>query len=89
MNDYSAELFLALLESSKIDTHEHLLSDEKFLKSPDILLTTLEQSYLSWILPGTTGRTFNFTREELLSRIDTIPASSFYRYLIRAFQFMY
>ena len=89
MNDYSAELFLALLESSKIDTHEHLLSDEKFLKSPDILLTTLEQSYLSWILPGTTGRTFNFTREELLSRIDTVPASSFYRYLIRAFQFMY
>ena len=81
--------FFALLESSKIDTHEHLLSDEKFLKSPDILLTTLEtELFILDFARDNWKNFFNFTREELLSRIDTIPASSFYRYLIQAFQFM-
>jgi len=89
MNNISQELFSFLLESPKIDSHEHLLPPEQFQESPDILFSILERSYLSWILSGTTGKSFNLTREELLSRLKTIPASSFYRYLIRAFQFMY
>ncbi|HPU08751.1 MAG TPA: amidohydrolase family protein [Candidatus Atribacteria bacterium] len=89
MTKISQELFSLFLESPKIDTHEHLLPPERFIESPDILFSILERSYLSWILSGTTGKSFNLTREELLSRVKTIPASSFYRYLIKAFQFMY
>ncbi|HOQ68005.1 MAG TPA: amidohydrolase family protein [Candidatus Atribacteria bacterium] len=89
MTKISQELFSLFLESPKIDTHEHLLPPERFIESPDILFSILERSYLSWILSGTTGKSFNLTREELLSRVKTIPASSFYRYLIEAFQFMY
>ena len=89
MTKISQELFSLFLESPKIDTHEHLLPPERFIESPDILFSILERSYLSWILSGTTGKSFNLTREELLSRVKTIPASSFYRYLIGAFQFMY
>ena len=89
MNNISQELFSFLLESPKIDSHEHLLPPEQFQESPDILFSILERSYISWILSGTTGKSFNLTREELLSRLKTIPVSSFYRYLIRAFQFMY
>lgn len=89
MNKFSQELFSLFLESPKIDTHEHLLPPKQFRENPDILLSILERSYLSWILSGTTGKSSGLTREELLSRLKTIPASSFYRYLIRAFQFMY
>ncbi len=89
MTKISQELFSLFLENPKIDTHEHLLPPERFIESPDILFSILERSYLSWILSGTTGKSFNLTREELLSRVKTIPASSFYRYLIKAFQFMY
>jgi len=89
MTKISQELFSLFLESPKIDTHEHLLPPERFIESPDILFSILERSYLSWILSGTTGKSFNSAREELLSRVKTIPASSFYRYLIGAFQFMY
>ncbi|MDK2896806.1 MAG: uncharacterized protein PWP04_926 [Candidatus Atribacteria bacterium] len=89
MNKFSQELFSLFLESPKIDTHEHLLPPEQFAESPDILFAVLERSYLSWILSGTTGKSFDLTREELLSQLRNIPASSFYRYLIRAFQFMY
>ncbi|MDI3543165.1 MAG: hypothetical protein PWP57_768, partial [Candidatus Atribacteria bacterium] len=50
MNNISQELFSLFLESPKIDTHEHLLPPEQFIKSLDILFSVLERSYLSWIL---------------------------------------
>ncbi|MGC8778993.1 MAG: hypothetical protein ACP5Q4_09995 [Candidatus Caldatribacteriaceae bacterium] len=41
-----------LLASPKIDTHEHLLPPETFLREPDILLAILRESYLPWISFG-------------------------------------
>lgn len=77
------EIWEALLESPKIDTHEHLLPQETFRESPDVLFAILEKSYLSWICFEARDR--NSLREAM----QKIPASAFLKYLQRAFAFMY
>ncbi len=84
------EYYEGLLGKPKIDTHEHFLPSEEINDEKDPLFAILRDSYLPWILFGARDlKRTEFDKEELLHGISRVPASGFYRYLLRAFRFMY
>ncbi|HSV31952.1 MAG TPA: amidohydrolase family protein [Atribacteraceae bacterium] len=84
------ELFNDFINHPKIDSHEHLLPQASYQGKDDILFSILEKSYLPWICFGARDLyTTTCQKIDLRQRISTVPASSFYRYLLKAFDFMY
>ncbi len=84
------EYFEGLLEKAKIDTHEHFLPLEEENHEEDPLFGILKNSYLPWILFGARDlKRTEYDRHELLRGMKRIPASGFYRYIVRALRFMY
>ncbi|NSW77107.1 MAG: amidohydrolase family protein [Candidatus Atribacteria bacterium] len=89
-NTVTREIWETLLESPKIDTHEHLLPQETFADSADILFSILSKSYLPWILFGARDlHRIAWDRDSLYQAMRKIPASAFRKYLERAFSFLY
>jgi len=84
------EIWFSLFEAPKIDTHEHLLPQQTFLQSADILFEILNKSYLPWICFGARDLgELSWDKRLLIEKMQDIPASSSLKYLQRGFQFMY